>query len=95
MNTSKLTEDQLIEGILSNDVAILGRAITLIESSNTEHQKLAKKIIERCILIKHETIRIGVTGVPGAGKSTFIEQFGKLLTGNGQKSCCSYYRPLQ
>ncbi|MGB3145434.1 MAG: methylmalonyl Co-A mutase-associated GTPase MeaB [Maribacter sp.] len=85
MNTSKLTEDQLIEGILSNDVAILGRAITLIESSNAEHQKLAKKIIERCILVKHETIRIGVTGVPGAGKSTFIEQFGKLLTGKGKK----------
>ena len=85
MNTSKLTEDKFIEGILSNDVAILGRAITLIESSNAEHQKLAKRIIERCILIKHETIRIGVTGVPGAGKSTFIEQFGKLLTGMGKK----------
>ena len=85
MKSSTLTEDQLYEGILANNVAVLGRAITLIESTNTDHQILAKKIIERCISSKHETVRIGVTGVPGAGKSTFIEQFGKLLTGMGKK----------
>lgn len=66
-------------------MAIVGKAITLIESTKTTHRTQAKQIVERCLQKEVSSIRIGVTGVPGAGKSTFIEQFGRLLTSQGKK----------
>jgi len=75
----------LIDGILKGDKTSLSRAITLIESTNSKHQKEAKKIIQACLPKASNAIRIGITGVPGVGKSTFIEQFGKLLVQMNKK----------
>lgn len=73
------------EGILSGNRTVLSRAITLIESALPKHYALAQKILELCIPHSGNSIRIGITGVPGVGKSTFIETFGKYLTENGAK----------
>jgi LAO/AO transport system kinase len=77
--------DEYVAGILDGNRTILSQAITLLESSNPKHFETAQKIIENCLLYSAKSIRIGITGVPGAGKSTFIETFGKLLTGKGRK----------
>lgn len=74
-----------MEGIFDGDTTILGKAITLIESANPKHVEMARIIIDRCLSKKGNSIRIGITGVPGVGKSTFIEAFGKLLTSLGKK----------
>jgi LAO/AO transport system kinase len=76
----KLSVDEFVEGILAKDRTILSKAITLVESSLPEHQKLAQQIIEKCLPHAGKSIRIGISGVPGAGKSTFIEALGKFLT---------------
>ncbi|PCJ98334.1 MAG: methylmalonyl Co-A mutase-associated GTPase MeaB [Flavobacteriaceae bacterium] len=80
-----LAIDSYIEGILKNDKATLGKAITLIESSINEHIEKAKTVIEKCLSKENNSIRIGITGVPGVGKSTFIEALGKNLTATGKK----------
>ncbi|ACF13793.1 LAO/AO transport system ATPase [Chloroherpeton thalassium ATCC 35110] len=72
-------------GVLSGDRVVLGQAITLIESTNAEHRKLAEEIIEKCLAHTGKSIRIGITGVPGVGKSTFIESFGIYLISQGRK----------
>ena len=77
--------DELIEGILKGNLTALSRAITLIESRHVKHLKKANSIIEACLPYANKSIRIGITGVPGVGKSTFIEAFGKLLTDQGRK----------
>lgn len=77
--------DELIKGILSGNTAALSRAITLIESSNISHLEKANEIITACLPHANQSIRIGITGVPGVGKSTFIEAFGKHLTSLGKK----------
>jgi len=74
-----------VEGIIEGNRSILSQAITLIESSLTTHQKLAQKIIESCLKKSGNSVRIGITGIPGVGKSTFIEAFGKQLTQMGHK----------
>ncbi|MEX0719504.1 MAG: methylmalonyl Co-A mutase-associated GTPase MeaB [Balneolaceae bacterium] len=70
---------KFIEEILSGNRMLLSRAITLTESSRPEHQDLAQEIIEGCLPHSGESIRIGITGVPGVGKSTFIEAFGNHI----------------
>lgn len=80
-----LTEDEYVEGILASNTSILSQAITLVESSRRDHRVLAQKIITRCLTHAVKSMRIGITGVPGAGKSTFIEAFGGLLTQKGHK----------
>lgn len=77
--------DEYFEGILSGNRAILSQAITLIESSLPVHQKIAQQVIEKCLPYSEKSIRIGITGVPGVGKSTFIEAIGKNLTNSGKK----------
>lgn len=67
---------EFIDGILSGDRVLLSRAITLVESSKAEHQAKAQQIIEGCLAHTGNSVRIGITGVPGVGKSTFIESFG-------------------
>jgi len=74
-----------IEGVLKGDVAILSRAITLVESQNKTHQVLAQQIIGGIISNTGKSFRLGVTGVPGVGKSTFIESFGKEVIAHGHK----------
>ena len=81
----ELTVDDYVKGILSEDRTVLSRAITLIESVNQEHFAKAQAIIERVLPYSGKSLRIGITGVPGAGKSTFIEAFGKYITGLGNK----------
>ena len=83
--TAVLSEREYIEGILSGNKMILSKAITLIESSLQKHHDLAQSILEACIPHSGKSVRIGITGVPGAGKSTFIEAFGKHLTERGHK----------
>ncbi len=73
------SSSQLIKGILNSDKTALSRAITIIESTSIKHQQQTKDIIEACLPHANKSIRIGITGVPGVGKSTFIEQFGKLI----------------
>ncbi|ADV49930.1 methylmalonyl-CoA mutase metallochaperone MeaB [Cellulophaga algicola DSM 14237] len=75
----------LIQDINSGDKIALSRAITLVESKNRTHLAQANQIIEACISNKKNTLRVGITGVPGVGKSTFIEALGKYLTGIGKK----------
>jgi LAO/AO transport system kinase len=83
---SKLpTSKDLIEGILSRNIAALSRAITLIESTKPEHLEKANEILTACLPFANKSVRIGITGVPGVGKSTFIEVFGKHLTSLGKK----------
>ena len=74
-----------IDGILHHDRAILAKAITLAESALTSHRKKAEQILEACLPYSGKSIRIGITGVPGVGKSTFIEAFGKHLTAQGHR----------
>ena len=73
------------DGILNGNRTILSQAITLIESSLDSHQNIAQEIIEKCLPYAGNSIRIGITGVPGVGKSSFIESFGLTLTSTGKK----------
>ena len=81
----KLTSEEYVNGIISGNITILSKAITLIESSKTEHQEIAQQIIENALPYASKSIRIGITGIPGAGKSTFIESLGMYLTKQGHK----------
>ncbi|QMU64877.1 MAG: methylmalonyl Co-A mutase-associated GTPase MeaB [Flavobacteriaceae bacterium] len=86
LNRGKLPGiDDFVNRILNGDITFLSRAITLVESTNTKHQEKANRILEGCLPHAHHAVRIGITGVPGVGKSTFIESFGKYLTGIGKK----------
>ena len=76
---------ELINGILSGNIAALSRAITLVESTNEAHLAKANEVINACLPHANKSVRIGITGVPGVGKSTFIEAFGKYLTGLEKK----------
>jgi LAO/AO transport system kinase len=76
---------ELVTGILSGNITALSRAITLIESTNSNHLAKANEVINTCLPHANQSIRIGITGVPGVGKSTFIEAFGKHLTSLGKK----------
>ncbi len=73
------------EELKKGNIAILSRAITLIESTKKEHQLLASRLIDKILPFTGRSIRIGITGVPGVGKSTFIESFGMELIKNGKK----------
>lgn len=81
----KYSEDEYAEAILEGNRTILSQAITLVESSLPEHYEMAQAIIEKCLPHSAQSIRIGITGVPGAGKSTFIETFGLNITNQGRK----------
>jgi len=80
-----LTTAQYVEGILAGDITVLSQAITLVESNLPEHYEQAQEIIERCLPRSGNSVRIGITGVPGAGKSTFIEAIGNMVTSLGHR----------
>ncbi len=82
---SILTIEQYIEGILEGNITILSQAVTLVESALPQHQELAQQIIVRCLPHAGKSVRIGITGVPGAGKSTFIEALGLHVLSQGAK----------
>ena len=75
-----LTTAEYVEGILAGNITTLSQAITLIESNNPAHYAQAQEIIEQCLPHAGHSVRIGITGVPGAGKSTFIEAIGNMVT---------------
>ena len=75
----QLTTEQFVAGILARDISVLSQAITLVESNNPAHYQQAQQIIEQCLPHAGRSIRIGITGVPGAGKSTFIEAVGSMI----------------
>ena len=79
------TPAEFVEGILKGNITILSQAVTLVESSKYEHQQVAQEIIEKCLPYAGKSVRIGITGVPGAGKSTSIDAFGMHLIGQGRK----------
>ncbi len=79
------SSEHLVGDILKGDTSALSRAITLVESLNPEHLQKANEIIKRCLPCANQSLRIGITGVPGVGKSTFIETFGNTLTSLGRK----------
>jgi len=80
-----LSVQQYVDGILNGDITILSQAVTLVESSKPEHQEIAQEIIVKCLPFSGNSVRIGITGVPGVGKSTFIEAMGKHITAQGKK----------
>ena len=80
-----LTSGEYVEGILKGDISILGQAVTLVESTLPEHYALSQEVIEKCLPYASRSSRIGITGVPGAGKSTFIEALGMHLVNKGSK----------
>ncbi|MCF8373285.1 MAG: methylmalonyl Co-A mutase-associated GTPase MeaB [Bacteroidales bacterium] len=81
----KLSVDDFVEGIRNNNRSIFSQAITLVESNLPDHQIIAQEIIERCLPLSGNSIRVGITGVPGVGKSSFIETLGLHLMGKGRK----------
>lgn len=88
MRNSKIVKRDIeyyYKGIIEGNITILAQAITIIESSKLEHRTLAEEILDKCRLAIVDSVRIGITGVPGVGKSTFIETFGKSLTNKGYK----------
>ena len=80
-----LSTDDYIKGIREGNITILAQAITLVESLLPEHYAQAQEIIERCLPYSGNSVRIGITGVPGAGKSTFIEAVGEIVASLGHK----------
>lgn len=80
-----LSVDEYVQGILEGNITILSKAVTLVESSKPEHRNIAQEIIVRCLPHCKKSIRIGITGVPGVGKSTFIETLGGFITSQGKK----------
>ena len=81
----RLTIKQYVDGIKSGDRLILSQAITIIESSLNEDRRLSEKILDHCLVTPSNSLRVGITGIPGVGKSTFIEQLGKHIVADGSK----------
>ncbi len=75
----QLSATEMVEGILKGDITILSQAVTLVESINPDHFAQAQEVIEKCLPYSGNSIRIGISGVPGAGKSTSIDAFGMHL----------------
>jgi LAO/AO transport system kinase len=76
---SRYSASEFVEGILKGNISLLSQAVTLVESSLPNHQTIAQEVIEKCLPYAGKSIRVGITGVPGAGKSTFIEALGMNL----------------
>jgi LAO/AO transport system kinase len=82
---NKFEEEDLLQQLLNGNKTALGRAITLVESNQFSHRKKAQQLLEGALPYSQKSIRIGITGVPGVGKSTFIESFGSYLIEQGKK----------
>jgi len=85
LKKKKVSISSIFEGILRQNTTDLSRGITLIESTLEKDYKKAQQLIEKCLPHANKSLRIGITGVPGVGKSTFIETFGNLLIQQGKK----------
>ena len=76
---------EFVEGIVKGDITVLSQAVTLVESVKPEHQTVAQEVIEKCLPYSGKSIRVGISGVPGAGKSTSIDVFGLHVLEKGGK----------
>lgn len=85
LNTQRPSVKELFDGVRSCDRAYIGRAITLIESRNSKHQEEAQELLHLLLPYAGNSQRLGISGVPGVGKSTFIEALGSMLTGKHHK----------
>ncbi|MBO0322043.1 methylmalonyl Co-A mutase-associated GTPase MeaB [Muricauda sp. CAU 1633] len=85
LRKQEISVKALTDGILKGDKAILAKSITLLESTKPEHFEKANAVIEKCLSVPNSSIRLGITGVPGVGKSSFIETLGTTLTAMGKK----------
>ncbi len=81
----EFTVDQYVEAILKGDVVMLSKAITCIESTAPEHIEFSKEMLQKLLPYSGNSLRVGITGVPGVGKSTFIESLGMYLDEKGHK----------
>ncbi len=81
----ELTIDEYVEGIIKGNITVLSQAVTLVESVKPEHQAIAQQVIEKCLPYSGNSVRIGISGVPGAGKSTSIDVFGLHVLEKGGK----------
>ncbi len=91
----ELTLDEYVAGVRARDLSILPRALTMIESNHPVHQRLAEALLTRLLPHTGHAIRVGITGSPGVGKSTFIESMGLLLVRDGRRVCRARRRSLQ
>ena len=80
----QLSVNDYVDGIRRGDVTVLSRAVTLVESLRPEHQAIAQEVVERCLPFSGNSVRVGITGVPGAGKSTSIDAFGMHVLSQGE-----------
>ncbi|MCL6272765.1 methylmalonyl Co-A mutase-associated GTPase MeaB [Muricauda sp. 2012CJ35-5] len=85
LRRKEMSVSELTKGIFAGDKTLLAKGITLLESSNPIHFEKANEVIQKCLSKPTKSVRIGITGVPGVGKSSFIEVFGKTLTNQGKK----------
>lgn len=81
----KISTEDFIDGIKSGNKRLIAKAITLVESTKPEHRNQAEELLKKILPLTGNSIRVGITGVPGAGKSTFIENFGRLAISNNKK----------
>lgn len=81
----KISTEDFIGGIKSGNKRLIAKAITLVESTKPEHRSQAEELLKKILPLTGNSIRVGITGVPGAGKSTFIENFGRLAISNNKK----------
>ena len=81
----KISTEDFINGIKSGNKRLIAKAITLVESTKPEHRNQAEELLKQILPFTGKSIRVGITGVPGAGKSTFIENFGRLAISQGKK----------
>ncbi len=81
----KISTEDFIDGIKSGNKRLIAKAITLVESNKPEHRSQADELLKKILPLTGKSIRVGITGVPGAGKSTFIENFGRLAIANNKK----------
>src|SRR6187401_3160710 len=85
MASRNLPSADLVRGVRSGDRAMLARAITLIESKRADHRRTAHQLVQELLPLTGKGVRLGITGAPGAGKSTTIDALGTCLTGKGHK----------
>ncbi|MGE5702173.1 MAG: methylmalonyl Co-A mutase-associated GTPase MeaB [Clostridia bacterium] len=81
----RLSVEEHVQGVLAGNRSILAQTITLIESNAAAHQEMAQEVLQRLLPHTGRSVRIGITGVPGAGKSTLIESFGSMLCDQGHR----------
>jgi len=81
----RLKLDEYVKGVVAGDITVLSRAITLVESNRADHEQLAQQLLARVMPHAGNSVRVGISGVPGAGKSTLIEALGCLLADRGHK----------